>query len=106
MIPPPPRSTRTDTLFPDQVRIAPPHAARQTEGEAKRPARTAEGWPAMPERRASLPAATAPRRTAIAAFVLARWRGEIPLGRALWWDMGGVGTLSHLATCLARKRDG
>ncbi|HEY9536705.1 MAG TPA: hypothetical protein VIS03_03850 [Kiloniellaceae bacterium] len=54
----------------------------------------------MPERRASLPAATAPRRTAIADFVLARWRGEIPLGRALWWDMGCVGTLINLATGL------
>src|SRR3546814_15044803 len=98
MIPPPPRSTRTDTLFPDTTLFRSPHAARQTEGEAKRPARTAEGWPAMPERRASLPAATAPRRTAIADFVLARWRGEIPLGRALWWDMGCVGTLINLAT--------
>src|SRR3546814_18986516 len=80
--------------------MAPPHAARQTEGEAKRPARTAEGWPAMPERRASLPAATAPRPTAIADFVLARWRAEIPLGRDLWWDMGVVGALFTLATGL------
>src|SRR3546814_203285 len=52
------------------------------------------------ERRASLPDATAPRRAAIADFVLARWRGEIPLGRALWWDMGCVGTLINLATGL------
>jgi hypothetical protein len=56
--------------------------------------------PRMPERRAPLPAAAAPGRSAVADFVLARWRGEIPLGRALWWDMWCVGTTVNLATAL------
>jgi hypothetical protein len=50
----------------------------------------------MPERTAA-----APRRSAVAEFILARWRGEIPLRRALWWDMVCVGTTVNLATGLA-----
>ena len=63
----------------------------------------------MPDRRAPLPAldssgqpaAAAPRRSAVAAFVLARWCGELPLRRALWWDMWCVGTVVNLAAGLA-----
>src|SRR3546814_17048865 len=59
------RKTCSDLLHKgraDQVRIAPPHAERQPEGEAKHPGRTAEEWTAITERNASLPAAPAPRR--------------------------------------------
>lgn len=53
----------------------------------------------MSERR-PLTTAAAPRRSAVADFVVARWRGEIPLRRALWWDMWCVGTTVNLATGL------
>ena len=47
------------------------------------------------------PAAGAHRRAAVAAFFLARWRGMLPLRRALWWDMWCVGTVINLAAALA-----
>lgn len=40
------------------------------------------------------------RRPALVAFVLARWRGEVPLRVALWRDMWGVGTVVNLAAAL------
>lgn len=37
----------------------------------------------------------------LAAAVLVRWRGELPLRRALWWDMALVGSVVNLATTLS-----
>lgn len=41
------------------------------------------------------------RQSGVASFLLARWRGEVPLRAALWWDMWCVGTLVNLAAALA-----
>jgi hypothetical protein len=49
---------------------------------------------------AAAPAAGA-RRSAVVAFIRARWRGAVPLRRALWWDMWCVGTIINLAAALA-----
>jgi len=40
-------------------------------------------------------------RSALAAFLRARWRGELPLSRALWWEMVCVGTVVNLSAGLA-----
>jgi len=40
------------------------------------------------------------RRNGVAAFLLARWRGDVSLRKALWWDMAAVGTLVNLAAAL------
>ena len=40
-------------------------------------------------------------RSALAGFFRARWCGEVPLSRALWWDMACIGTLVNLAAGLA-----
>lgn len=53
------------------------------------------------ERDALRPAAAGRRRSAVEAFIVARWRGEVPLRQALWWDMWLVGTTINLATSLA-----
>jgi hypothetical protein len=42
-----------------------------------------------------------PRQSALRSFVLARWRGEVPLRVAFWWDMVCVGTAINLAAGLA-----
>lgn len=54
----------------------------------------------MSERRPSA-VAVPPRHSAVVDFILRRWRGDIPLRRALWWDMWCVGTTVNLATGLA-----
>jgi hypothetical protein len=54
----------------------------------------------MPDSSAQ-PAAAASRRSALAAFLRARWRGELPLRVALWRDMWCVGTVVNLAAALA-----
>src|SRR3546814_17672836 len=64
---------------------------------------------AMPDRmgpspaaeRDARPAAAGRRRSAVEAFIVARWRGEVPLLQALWWGMWLVGTTINLATSLA-----
>jgi hypothetical protein len=40
-------------------------------------------------------------RSALAGFFRTRWSGEVPLGRALWWDMACIGTFVNLAAGLA-----
>ena len=54
----------------------------------------------MAERRAPVAAAAAPHRSSVAGFLLSRWRGEVPLRRALWWDMWCVGSVVNLASGL------
>jgi len=39
--------------------------------------------------------------SALAGFFRARWCVEVPLGRALWWDMACIGTVVNLAAGLA-----
>lgn len=46
-------------------------------------------------------AASPSRRSTVAAFLRTRWRGEVPLRRALWWDMALVGSVVNLAAMLA-----
>jgi hypothetical protein len=47
------------------------------------------------------PAAAPRQRSALAAFLCARWRGELPLRVALWRDMWCIGTVVNLAAALA-----
>jgi hypothetical protein len=54
----------------------------------------------MPDSSAQ-PAAAPRQRSAVAAFLRARWRGELPLRVALWRDMWCVGTVVNLAAALA-----
>lgn len=54
-----------------------------------------------PDARSTAECHGAGRQGAVAAFLLARWRGEIPLRVALWWDMWCVGTVVNLAAALA-----
>lgn len=42
-----------------------------------------------------------PRQFALRSIVLARWRGEVPLRVAFWWDMVCVGTAINLTAGLA-----
>lgn len=41
------------------------------------------------------------RQAPLKSFLLARWRGEVPLGVAFWWDMWCVGTTINIAAALA-----
>ncbi|MGE5768372.1 MAG: hypothetical protein ACM35H_14380 [Bacteroidota bacterium] len=54
----------------------------------------------MAQRRGA-PAATPRRGDPVTAFLRARWRGELPLRTALWWDMALVGSVVNLAAMLA-----
>lgn len=54
----------------------------------------------MAQRRQA-PAAPLRRGNPVTAFLRTRWRGEIPLRRALWWDMALVGSVVNLAAMLA-----
>lgn len=45
--------------------------------------------------------AASPSGDPVTAFVRARWRGEVPLRTALWWDMVLVGSVVNLAAMLA-----
>lgn len=46
-------------------------------------------------------AAGTSRRPGLRSFVLARWRGEVPLRAALWWDMLCVGTTVNVVAAVA-----
>lgn len=34
-------------------------------------------------------------------FLAARWHGQVPLSRLLWWDVAVIGTLVNVATTFA-----